>query len=337
MNKKLIAVAVAAGLALPGLAAAEVKIIGQAQLELVNTSSSDGSGRAEGLTLDDAAAAGNVGGSNASALGITGSHDLGNGLTGLYKANFNFQGDDGVGGLNRSRDVFVGMKGGFGAVLFGRMNSPYKSSTVKWDPLLATFMQSRVSNGASALNTGYLNDVIAYANTFGTIKFVGAISLDESDNNENAGAGDGDLDGDHAITFSVNVPIGDALEIAVGYLNLDSLNDGTAIKVGLNWKGDGMGGSVQIEALDKDLGDANHIYANYHIAVSESGAVVVGLGTRTDESSGGSNDGTYAALAYKSALSKKVSWHAGVVLHDEGVVGQNEDVTQIGGGVRVKF
>lgn len=331
MNRKLIVVAVAAGLALPGLAAAEVKIIGQAQLELVNTSSSDGSGVVEGLSIDDAAASGNVGSSNASALGVTGSHDLGNGLTGLYKINMNFHGDDVSNGLASQRDTFIGLKGGFGAVLVGRMNSPYKSSTVKWDPLLATFMQSRVSNGASQLNTSYINDTIAYANTFGNVKFVGGISLDETDSD-----GDGELDGDHALTASVNIPLGDALELALAFINIDSLDDGLAVKAGLKWNGDGMGAMVQFETLDESLGDVNHLYANYHIAVGNKGSVVVGLGVRTDESSG-SNDGTYAAVAYKKAISKKVSAHAGLVLHDEGVIGQNEDVTQIGAGLRVKF
>lgn len=334
MNKNLIALAVAAGLAMPGIAAADMKVIGQAQMELVSTSSST-NGPTEGLTLDDGSTAGNVGNSNASALGVTGSHDLGNGLTGLYKVNFNFQGDDGAQGLGRSRDQFVGIKGDFGTVIAGRMNTPYKSSTVSWDPLLATFMQARGSNGMSVLHNGYINDTIAYANTFGAVKFVGAIGLDESNNDADAS----EVDGDHAITFSVNVPVAETLELAVAYLDAGAdINDGTALKVGLKWNASSdITVAGQYETLDVGLGDTTNLYVNASMALGGGASVVAAVATQNDESTGGSNDGTYTTLAYKKSLSKKVSTHVGVVMIDEGAVGQNEDATQIGAGVRVKF
>ena len=125
MNKNLLAIAVASALALPMSVAAEVKVVGQAQLEVVNTS---GDTVSEGLTLDDASERGVVGSGNASMIGITGNHDLGNGMSALYKVNFNFQSDDGSGGIT-DRDQFLGLKGDFGTVVLGRMNTPYKSST----------------------------------------------------------------------------------------------------------------------------------------------------------------------------------------------------------------
>ena len=92
MDKNIIALMVAAGLAMPSITAADIKVIGQAQLEIVNTSTGGaGNPVKEGLSLDDGSSAGTVGRNNASALGVTGSHELGNGLTGLYKINMNFQ------------------------------------------------------------------------------------------------------------------------------------------------------------------------------------------------------------------------------------------------------
>lgn len=340
MNKNLIALAVAAGLAMPGIVAADMKIIGQAQMELVSTSSST-NGPTEGLTLDDGAEAGNVGSGNASALGVTGSHDMGNGMTALYKINFNFQGDDGAQGLGRSRDQFVGMKGDFGTVLIGRMNTPYKSSTVKWDPLLATFMQARGSNGmtgstSGAGHNGYINNTIAYANNFGSVKFVGAIGLDESNNDP----ANNEVDGDHAITFSLNIPVADTVELALAYLDAGSdLNDSTQLKVGAKWKASSditVAGQYETSEITGLL-DSTNLYANVSMAMGGGSSVVAAVGSQTDESTGGNNDGTYLALAYKKALSKKVSAHVGLVQIDEGVVGQNEDATQIGAGVRVKF
>ena len=181
MNKNIIALAVAASVAMPVIASADMQIIGQAQLELVNTSTG-GAGNPvnEGLSLDDGSAAGNVGSGNASALGIAGSQELGNGLTGVYKINLNFQADDGAGGgLSRSRDMYLGLKGDFGTVMAGRMNSPYKSSTALWDPLYATFMQARGSNGMSVLHNGYINNSIGYTNKFGEANIAAAIALGE--------------------------------------------------------------------------------------------------------------------------------------------------------------
>jgi len=164
MNKNLIAIAIASALAFPISGAAEVKIIGQAQLEIVNSSGDTD----EGLTLDDGAKGDSIGSLNASALGITGYHDLGNGMTGLYKINFNIQADDGSG--FGDRDQYIGLKGDSGTVLLGRMNTPYKASTVSYDPFLATFMQARGSNGmgdGGVALYSYADNVIAYANKFG--------------------------------------------------------------------------------------------------------------------------------------------------------------------------
>ena len=327
MNKNLIAIAIAAALAAPTMASAEVKIIGQAQLELVNTTSDV---RPEGISLDDASEGGNVGSGNASALGVTGSHDLGNGLTGLYKINYNFHADDNDDSLS-ARDRFIGLKGDFGTVLAGRINTPYKTSTVKWDPFLATFMQARGSNGMSGLHNGYANEVLAYANTFGSVKFVGAVALDENDLDA-----DGELDGDHTITFSVNVPVG-PVELAVGYLDATALDNGTAVKVGVKWKSGDLTVAGQFETLDEDLGDTSHVYVTASMAMGGGATVAAAFGTVTDEGATDAKDGSYVSLGYKKAMSKKVSWHAGVVVVDEGVTGADQDATQIGAGVRVKF
>lgn len=346
MNKNIIAVAVAASLAMPVVAAADMQIIGQAQLEIVNTSTG-GAGNPvnEGLSLDDGSEAGNVGSGNASALGIAGSQELGNGLTGLYKINLNFQADDGAGaGLSRSRDMYLGLKGDFGTVMAGRMNSPYKSSTALWDPLYATFMQARGSNGMSVLHNGYINNSIGYANKFGEANIAAAIAFDEDDNDTPV---DNEYDGDHAFTASLNMPVADTLELAVAFLNghgnvIDlpspaNASNGMALKVGLKWTTGDIIVAGQYETLDNDLTDTSNLYANISMALDGRASIVAAVGIETDESAGGNNDGTYTTLAYKRTISKSVSAHAGIVMIDEGAIGQNNDATQIGAGVRVQF
>ncbi len=330
MNKNLLAIAITTALALPTMAAAEIKIIGQAQLELVNTS---GDGVAEGITLDDGSEAGKVGSGNASAIGVTGSHDLGNGMTGLYKINFNFHADDNdgegtAGHTISSRDQFVGLKGGFGTVLLGRINSPYKTATVKYDPFLSTFMQARGSNGMSTKHNSYIDEVIAYSNKFGKVKFVGAIALDEPTTTDD--------NGDHTLALSLNIPVGESFEIALGYLDEAAKDDGTAVKVGLKWKSDKVTVAGHYETLDAGLSNTSNIFATATYALSKGSSISASLGSQTDESAG-SNDGTYTAVGYKKAMSKKVSYHLGAVVMEDGQVGSGNSVTQVGGGVRVKF
>lgn len=70
--------------------------------------------------------------SNASRLGVKGKHKLENGLEAFYKAEFEIQFDDGDKGGNTSsetftqRNIYAGVKGGFGAVKAGRFDTPSK-------------------------------------------------------------------------------------------------------------------------------------------------------------------------------------------------------------------
>ncbi len=339
MNKNLIAIAITAALAVPSIAAAEVKIIGQAQLELVSTSGD----ATEGLTLDDSSESGVVGSGNASMIGVTGSHDLGNGMTALYKVNFNFFSDDlanpGEQNTLKDRDQFIGLKGDFGTVLAGTMNTPYKSTTASWDPFLATFLQARGNNGMSktgGLYNSYGQNVLAYANTFGGTKVVVGVNFDESSDDTA-----GERDGSHGFHLGVNAPIGSNLELAFGLLteseDSGTNKSGTATKIGLKWKGDGMSVAGQFETENEDMPvEQDHLYVNFVKELGEGASAAIAFGQSTDNSTA-ENDGTYVSLGYKKALSKQVSWHGGVVMIDEGIVGANKDVTQIGAGMRVKF
>ncbi|MBL4762025.1 MAG: porin, partial [Gammaproteobacteria bacterium] len=242
MYKKLIAATVAAGLGFSAAVSADIKIIGIIQMELVSTSSDT---QVDGLTLDDGARSA-IGSGSASYIGVAGSHDLGNNMTGLYKARFAYSPDDGDTGDGRAlkqKDVFVGLKAEFGTLLAGRMSTPYKTSTAKWDPFYTTFLQARGANGMSTLHNGEAANTLAYANTFGAVSFVGAVALDET-------AAD-----DHTVIASLNMPMNDSLDLALAFLR-DSSGDGaTAAKLAVKWTGDGNGAVLQYESLDAGLGN----------------------------------------------------------------------------------
>ena len=87
---------------------------------------------------------------------IDASKDLGNGLKvfGRYAWKLNPSNGSQFG----ARDQYVGLKGSFGAVKFGRQPTPYKmNGGVKWDPLTATYLEARNSVAMSGGRFGHNN------------------------------------------------------------------------------------------------------------------------------------------------------------------------------------
>jgi predicted porin len=73
--------------------------------------------------------------SNASRLGVKGKIDLKHGLQGVYKAEYETQVDDGDKGGQTfaQRNVYAGVKGGFGQVIVGMFDTPLKKAQKKID------------------------------------------------------------------------------------------------------------------------------------------------------------------------------------------------------------
>lgn len=128
MQKKLIALAVAGLVAAPAFAAtSNVDVYGQMDFS-VNYANSDAP-----AAVDDTDMV--TGKSNASRIGFKGSEDLGGGMKALWQIETEF-----LSGSNNNtatygslRNTFVGLGGGFGTVLMGRHDTPYKLATGKLD------------------------------------------------------------------------------------------------------------------------------------------------------------------------------------------------------------
>jgi len=73
--------------------------------------------------------------SNASRLGVKGKIDLNHGLTGVYKAEYETQVDDGDKGGETfaQRNIYAGIKGDFGQVIVGKFDTPLKKAQKKID------------------------------------------------------------------------------------------------------------------------------------------------------------------------------------------------------------
>lgn len=118
MKQKLIAIAVVAALA-PAAAMADSKNIEFYGRIHASLDSVTGNG-----TVAGASAKNNISlNDNSSRFGLKGSHDIGNGLTGVFQAEAALDGNGkgGTGALPGLRDTYIGLAGGFGTVLVGKL------------------------------------------------------------------------------------------------------------------------------------------------------------------------------------------------------------------------
>lgn len=134
MQKKLIVLALATAFAAPAFAAtSNVDIYGQFDVSIdrvsgIQNQTSSGAGTGNSNTAWRVS-------SNVSRIGLKGSEDLGGGLAAIWQFEQGVNLDNGAtsSGWGNQRNTFLGMKGGFGTVLAGTHDTPYKLSTSSLD------------------------------------------------------------------------------------------------------------------------------------------------------------------------------------------------------------
>jgi predicted porin len=166
MKKSLIALAVAGTFAAPAAfaATANVDVYGLLNVAVEHVDNGINS-------------KGRVTTGNNSALGFKGSEDLGGGLKGIWQVetNVSLDGDNNgtgtgpAGALNGTRNTFLGLSGGFGTVLMGVHDTPYKLSTGRLDNFVGTLGDYNSimgamdnNNNASVLFDLRASNVVAY-------------------------------------------------------------------------------------------------------------------------------------------------------------------------------
>lgn len=349
MKKSAIAIAVAAVLAAP-VALADVTVSGQLQTQIVSYDSDDGMVTAgdaplNGLQMTDGGMGDNNEGGNWGALTFSASEDLGNGLKALAKYGFNVKTENSGNDIG-TRDAYVGLAGGFGAVLAGRMNHPYKTSTIGWDPFLSTFAQARGNGGmVGGLHGSEINNALAYAGTFGGVKVVAAVVLDEGA--EPAPATGEDTNGEHGLSFSVNAPVG-PVELALAYIDVSEhqgdgtaaygaqAKDSSALKLGAKFASGDFSVAAQYEMLDKGFIDGVNEASQLYLTGSfKFGNNSVSASYGMFEVDNAPDEDTYMAIGLNHAFSGNTSAFVAYRMTDW--AGDNNDTSAIGAGLRVKF
>ncbi len=146
MNKKVIALAIAGATFAPALMAQTanpVTLYGRIWL-MANSVKADGGATplATRTTVND----------GSSFIGFRGTEDLGGGLKAFFQIESAAPPDEG-GGTFGSRNSGVGLSGGFGTVMLGKWDSPFKLSAIFVDPT----GQVTIANQLSVINTGNFN------------------------------------------------------------------------------------------------------------------------------------------------------------------------------------
>lgn len=338
MNKKLITVAIAAGLAVPMAASAEVTVGGALQAELASWNYGDPA--AGDPAADDSAT---IEDNKRGRLWIKGSEDLSGGLKALYHYQWQVDTADGnapdVGdGHTNARAAYVGLKGGFGSIMAGRLYSPYKYTFgTDYNKFTTSVLEGRGNGGAlkeeGTMSKAYginsfLSNAVAYKGKFGITQVWALYQFSEKDyRNDN-------------IAVTVKVKVMKGLSLGAGYISEDAgtatTNEGgTRIKLAGNYKV-GMHdiyARYETQSDDAANSDVTAMFLGYHIKVGGRNTVSVQYGDINGDNN--ADDSTYTLLAFTHKLSKKTKVWAGY--RDTDRDGTADDVSVLAAGMRVGF
>jgi len=208
----------------------------------IDSSDTDGASTTDGLSVS----------SNSSRLGFKGQLPAGS-VKFVYQLEQEIRFDDGSGGTFASRNTFVGMKGGFGKLIVGIHDTPFKTVGSKWGIFGDSVGERRAILGAGHINGNQLNErvrnAIMYEYKTDTLKFQALHAV------EPEGSGGSVDNNDNKVTsLGLLGKFGD-FKLGVGYETWDNhsaIANGDAIRISLGYKfGFGTVGAIW-ENIDSD-------------------------------------------------------------------------------------
>jgi len=323
-TKNAAALAVVTAISLPGLAFAEAEIFGKAHLSFGTTSEDDGV-----TDVSSTAVA-----SHASRVGIKGSVDTDADTSVIYRFVWQIDmADEGKSSNDhiKSREQYVGLKGGWGQVRIGRDDSPYKKAGKKnVEHLSDTYADYNniIDKGQDTRN----DNSLGYWNKVGPGKLGIQYSAGDDDPSaENAG---------QSYSFAYDMKMG-SIGFAVAYQTIEksATNDETGTKLVFGYKLGSTKLGLIGETVEDDgtLDDTNMLFSVKH-NFDKKNAIKFVYGTKDQ---GNTDDATMTALAYDHKMGKKVSVYA--LLSDGADNGMNDasklagDSSAIALGVIAKF
>jgi len=323
MQKKLIALAIAGLASSAAFAQTNVTIYGIADAGVAYSWDGGNGGQYNVIS----------GGLSGSRLGFKGVEDLGNGLKALFTLEYavNIDTGDGLGG---ARQQFVGLTGGFGTVVAGRLQTAGYDFSCAAGPLGGSALNAldKVTNtgtGAAAStllqcgNDGRANNAIAYISpSFGGL----TLAINHARVTEAAGS-TAEKNDTYATLLAANYKLG-GLDAGAVYSKVNGSNPGlnadvaeyglrasydfTVAKVFGSWQGQ------EVTTATGDAGKLNHAW-QAAVAVPFGKHTVIGqyAGNRIATTAAKDNSHAYT-LAYTYSLSKRTTAYAGYTFVDNG-------------------
>jgi predicted porin len=334
MNKRLLAITIAASLAAPLTVMAEgAEIYGIAHVTVDKISVDDGSANAEGWFVT----------SRNSRLGVKGSEDLGGGLKAVYKMEFGVAMDSG-GGLT-GRNQYVGLSGGMGTVLLGRHDTPTKMVQGKFD----VFNDTIADMATTATHAGVSGDiradnVIAYLSPkMGGMQMIVALLPGEGNTTLTpACTGTSPCDGiSDGVSVSFTYEAGplyvgaalDSGDIVADNMRLAATYNMDALQVGFlyNTKSDDAGDDTDFTDDEKAMG----LSAKFAMGDNAVKAQYISV---TDFGGTANADGTNMTFGYDMNMSARTTVYALLNMYSPDVAGgPSEDETALSVGVSHSF
>ncbi len=316
MQKKIIAVAIAAAMSAPVAAMADVTVYGKLKASY------------DVIDADTGAASTDVSqvSSNAtSRLGFKGSEDLGGGLSAVWQIESSVNFDERNGGL-ANRNSFVGISSGdMGTFVMGNHDTPYKMATRKMDVFADTiadnrnlmgggFLTNQLSSTPGAVNfsplAGITHDargrnVIAYL-TPNLSGFNGAFAYATNgfatETNDNTDATVLSLMGSYSAAGFTG---------SLAYQDVDNdadTIDSDAWKLGLGYSAMGFTGNFVYENVDAGSNiDVDSYYLGLKYAFTKADAIKFAYTDSEIDMNGPTTDADQWSLGYDHKLSKQTS------------------------------
>lgn len=350
MKMKLLPLAIAAAVAAPGVALAEATVYGKmnVSLDMVDIDPAGDADDYDQWELN----------SYDSRLGVKGEEKISDSLTAFYTAEYGINVDDGGNSSSSNtttfsqRNIFVGMKGGWGAVQLGKFDTPLKVAQGKIDQFGDT--PGDIKNAVNGENRS--SDLIQYTSPKFADAIVATIAVqpgedvcDEDTEATTESCNDGLADGmsasvaydangiyvavAHDSAMASNNPGPDSTSMwdttrLVGAVNIDQFEIGALYQTGEQSEPD------QPDELDGFVLSAGFKLGGPHKLKAQYGASELTDGA-TDETT----DITLAAFGYENALSKQTKLYVHYVMleSEEENADESDEATYFQLGVDHKF
>ncbi len=310
MQNKLIALAVAGLMAAPAAMASDVTTYGKIRLSVdVNSNNADTATTGDpATTASDSAVSVS---SHASRIGFKGSEDLDNGMKAIWQIESQIEIDDGSGFSSKLRNTFGGITGGFGTVVLGTHDTPYKMAAKKVE-----VMSDTVADYGKVIHDPRAPNVLAYLSPdFNGFSFAAAyIPSVSNDDLQQTEAENEQMGTSVSLTYKTgDLMVAVANEVLSSTVDgaFDADNDSTYTKIGGTYALGMTTLGLVYESADDDGGDdaQDTIYASVKHQMDKTG-IHAAYGQIGESESDAEDGGAFMALGVTQKLAKNTEVYA---------------------------